>query len=97
MNFAELQKYIFISLISGNDSNHHREYSGDEIVETIHEEGTFQSYYNYSKIEKLINGTKFRLEWGSLIFENQLWKNPSLLAIGFCSKDGSSSFEKSFY
>jgi 2-polyprenyl-3-methyl-5-hydroxy-6-metoxy-1,4-benzoquinol methylase len=66
------KKYIFISLISGNDSNHHREYSGDEIVETIHEEGTFQSYYNYSRIEKLINGTKFRLEWGSLISEESI-------------------------
>jgi ubiquinone/menaquinone biosynthesis C-methylase UbiE len=66
------KKYIFISLISGNDSNHHREYSGDEIVQTIHEEGTVQSYYNYSRIEELIYETNFSLKWGCLISEESI-------------------------
>lgn len=66
------KKYIFISLISGNDSNHYREYAGDEIVQTLHEQGTVQSYYNYSRIEELIHGTNFSLKWGCLISEESI-------------------------
>jgi len=66
------KKYVFISLISGEDSSHYREYSGEEMVETSHEEGTIQSFFNYSKIENLVSNTGLSLKWGRLVSEESI-------------------------
>lgn len=47
---------FYCDLISGDDSFHAREYAGEEFVETQHEQGTVQSYFNFSKIKHLIKG-----------------------------------------
>ncbi|EIJ80525.1 methyltransferase type 11 [Bacillus methanolicus PB1] len=44
---------FYCDLISGDHSSKYREYCGEEIVTTEHEQGTVQSYFNFSKIEKL--------------------------------------------
>jgi ubiquinone/menaquinone biosynthesis C-methylase UbiE len=66
------KNYVFISLISGDDSSHYREFGGEEVVETEHEEGTIQSYFNYSKIEDLVAGTELSLKWGRLVSEESI-------------------------
>ena len=52
---------FYCDLVSGNDSDHAREYSGEVLVDAVHERGTIQSYFNYSKIEKLV-GDYFTIE-----------------------------------
>lgn len=46
---------FYCDLISGDDSDHAREYSGEERVTSDFEEGTIQSYYNYCKIGYLMD------------------------------------------
>lgn len=59
---AELHRVLkrgglfYCDLVSGDDSNHSREYCGEEIVKTGHESGTIQNYYNAQKINELIGG-----------------------------------------
>ena len=48
---------FYCDLISGDDSKHAREFSGEEIVTTAHEEGTIQLYFNLEKIRSMIDGT----------------------------------------
>lgn len=48
---------FYCDLVSGDSSSHYREYDGEEIVVANHEQGTIQSYFNYSKILKMINGS----------------------------------------
>ena len=72
------KKYFFFSLISGDNSEHFREYADEEIVQTDFEGGTVQSYFNMGKINKLIEGTSFSVKWCHLITEESLterWKN----------------------
>ena len=45
---------FYCDLISGDDSHHSREYSGEEIIKTLHEEGTIQTFYNFEKIKDLL-------------------------------------------
>lgn len=45
---------FYCDLISGDDSDHSREYSGEEVVKTSHEHGTVQSYFNLEKIQAMI-------------------------------------------
>lgn len=47
---------FYCDLISGDDSNHAREFSGEEIVSTQHEKGTIQLYFNLERIHSLIGG-----------------------------------------
>ena len=47
---------FYCDLISGDDSDHAREYYGEEIVKTEHEKGTIQSYFNFHKIQYLFEG-----------------------------------------
>ena len=47
---------FYCDLISGDDSAHSREYSGEEVVATSHEKGTIQSYFNLAKIHSMIDG-----------------------------------------
>jgi len=65
-------KLIFISFISGDDSEHYREYSGEEIVKAEHEKGTIQSWYNYKKINNLISNTSLKIKWARLVTEESL-------------------------
>ena len=45
---------FYCDLVSGDDSAHAREFAGEEFVATKHEEGTIQSYFNFTKITRLI-------------------------------------------
>jgi SAM-dependent methyltransferase len=65
-------KFAFLSLISGDDGTHYREYDGEETVDTQHEQGTIQSYYNWDKIHRLIEGTGFSVAWCRLITEESI-------------------------
>jgi len=47
---------VYCDLISGDDIKHPREYAGEEVVTTRHEQGTVQSYFNHSKILELFGG-----------------------------------------
>jgi SAM-dependent methyltransferase len=47
---------FYCDLISGDDSQHTREFSGEEIVNTAHEQGTVQLYFNLAKIQSMIQG-----------------------------------------
>jgi SAM-dependent methyltransferase len=44
---------FYCDLIAGDDSSHFREFAGEEIVSTRHEQGTVQSYFNFEKIQRL--------------------------------------------
>jgi SAM-dependent methyltransferase len=57
---------FYCDLVSGDDSHHSREFSGEEVVETQHEKGTIQTYYNYSKILELV-GTDFEILEANLV------------------------------
>ena len=65
-------KFIFISLISGDDDCHHREYSGEEVVMGQHENGTIQSYFNMTKINELISETGLLIKWCRLVTEESV-------------------------
>ncbi len=45
---------FYCDLISGDDSRHAREFSGEELVTTAHEQGTIQLYFNIEKIRAMI-------------------------------------------
>jgi ubiquinone/menaquinone biosynthesis C-methylase UbiE len=65
-------KLTFISFISGDDSEHYREYSGDEIVRTKHEKDTVQCWYNWTKINDLLSNTNYKIKWARLVTEESL-------------------------
>lgn len=65
------KRLIFVSLIS-DDSEHHREYAEEEVIQTEHEKGTIQSYFNMGKIHKLIANTDFKIRWCHLITEESV-------------------------
>jgi ubiquinone/menaquinone biosynthesis C-methylase UbiE len=44
---------FYCDLISGDDSKHSREFTGEEIIETVHENSTIQLYFNKHKIDLL--------------------------------------------
>ena len=64
--------FAFISLISGDDSEHYREYAGEEVVRTEHEKDTIQNYFNIQKIRDLISSTGFKIKWCRLITEESV-------------------------
>lgn len=47
---------FYCDLISGDDSQHAREFSGEETVTASHEQGTIQLYFNLGKVLSLIEG-----------------------------------------
>jgi SAM-dependent methyltransferase len=57
---------FYCDLISGDDSQHAREFSGEEVVRTSHEEGTVQLYFNLEKIQSMIHGV-FEIQECNLI------------------------------
>jgi len=46
---------FYCDLISGDDSLHFREYDEEEVVQTMHESGTVQAYFNFAKIRSLVD------------------------------------------
>lgn len=52
---------FYFDVISGCDYEHYREYDGEEIVNSKHEYGTIQSYFNWNKINLLIEN-KFKIK-----------------------------------
>ena len=46
--------YLYCSLISGDQTGYDPNYCGEEVVVTEHEKGTIQSYFNRTKIRRLI-------------------------------------------
>ena len=51
-----LMVFFYCDLVSGDDSQHAREFSGEEIIKTDHEKGTVQTYFNLEKIHLMIEG-----------------------------------------
>ncbi len=66
------KRYAFIGLLGGDDHAHFREYSGEEVVDSRHEFGTIQSYFNVEKIKQLIHNTKFSINWAHLITDESI-------------------------
>lgn len=62
----EVGGLFYCDLISGDDSRHAREFSGEEVVKTSHEQGTIQLYFNLSKTQSLLEGV-FEIEECNLI------------------------------
>ncbi|MBI3020093.1 MAG: class I SAM-dependent methyltransferase [Parcubacteria group bacterium] len=52
--------YMYIDLISGDESRYAREFNGEIIVKDKHERNTVQSFFNYEKIHILISGTRLK-------------------------------------
>lgn len=70
---------FYCDLISGDDSRHSREYSGQEIVTTKHEENTVQLYFNMQLINDLVAGA-FEIE------ECRLVRSENVLVGGYHSR-----------
>lgn len=47
--------YFYCDLISGDDSAHNKDFSGEEIVQTEHEKNTIQLYFNRNLIASLFS------------------------------------------
>lgn len=65
---------FYFDVISGDDNKRFREYSAEEIVETEHEKGTIQAYYNWGRILELA-GERFSIEEADLVQKQALIKN----------------------
>jgi hypothetical protein len=63
---------LFVDLISGDDSTHHREFAGETVVETAHERDTIQSYFNFERVRELFAGTRFEIRSARLMTEQSL-------------------------
>lgn len=70
---------FYCDLISGDDSRHAREFSGEELVTAAHEQGTIQLFFNLSKIESMIAGV-FAIE------ECHLIRRENILRGGYTSR-----------
>lgn len=70
---------FYCDLISGDDSTHAREFAGEQVVETVHEKDTIQSYFNFGRILELIAG-RFSL------VECRLLRSEDVLLGGFTSR-----------
>lgn len=70
---------FYCDLISGDDSVHSREFSGEEVVSAEHEQGTVQSYFNFEKIQELIRGA-------FSIVESRLIRVEDVLKGGFIAR-----------
>ena len=70
-----VKNYLYISLISGHNTEEGEKFSGDVLVKEAHEEGTIQSHYNTTKINELISETKFEIVFLSINVEKNLLNN----------------------
>ena len=73
----EIGGLFYCDLISGDDSRHAREFSGEELITTDHENGTVQHYFNFTEIERLIAGL-FMIEHCNLVDPKIYWTEPFL-------------------
>ena len=64
---------FYCDLISGNDSQHAREYSGEEVAEGQHETDTVQLYFNFELIKSLF-GSLFEIVECNLIRREDVFK-----------------------
>ncbi|MFT6989274.1 MAG: SAM-dependent methyltransferase [Paraglaciecola sp.] len=58
--------FLFISLISAECNHLNKNKAVDEVVESQHERGTVQSYYDMPRIDNLLEGSRFKQVWFSL-------------------------------
>lgn len=58
---------LYVDLISGDGGTHAREFCGEEEVQGSHERGTIQSYFNFTKIGRLFEGSSLHLRSCRLI------------------------------
>ncbi len=65
-------RYAFITLISGNDSTHYREFDGEEIGRSQHEQGTCQTFYNWTKVKELARDSGFIVHWAHIVEDESL-------------------------
>lgn len=70
---------VYCDLISGDDSRHAREFRGEEVVTTAHEQGTIQLYFNLEMIRLMIDNS-FE------IVECNLIRRENVLRGGFASR-----------
>jgi ubiquinone/menaquinone biosynthesis C-methylase UbiE len=66
------KKLVFLSFIAPNGLRHNEEFSGEEVVSSEHEQGTIQSYFTLSKIQALIEKTKFNIAWCHLVTDESI-------------------------
>jgi SAM-dependent methyltransferase len=67
---------FYCDLISGDDSLHGREFAEEEIVATTHERDTVQSYFNFAKLQRLIEGV-FQIVEATLVRRENLLEHAS--------------------
>ena len=65
-----VKNYLFITVIS--DPKDNSEHGKEIIVNSTHENGTVQSFFTLQKISQLVEGTRWKIKWISLINECQL-------------------------
>lgn len=70
---------FYCDLVSGDDDRHFREYTGEEIVQTMHEEGTVQMYFNFETIKKIVSA-HFEVKDATLI------KRENIIGRGYTSR-----------
>ncbi|NQT30406.1 MAG: class I SAM-dependent methyltransferase [Candidatus Saganbacteria bacterium] len=68
---------FYLDLVSGNDANHYREFQGEEIVNSMHEKGTVQLYFNFHGILTLFTDTNFSIKDIVLIKREKLQEQGS--------------------
>ncbi len=70
---------FYLDLVAGDDREHYPEFCGEELVETAHEQGTVQSYFNWGKVLELVGA-----EW--TIKEAFLIRKTSVVSPAFHSR-----------
>lgn len=70
---------FYCDLISGDDSQHAREFAGEEVVSTSHEKDTIQLYFNMTQILSIFDGI-FKIE------ECHLIRRENVLGGGYSSR-----------
>lgn len=65
---------FYLDLVSGDDSNHYPEFSGEETVTASFEKDTIQSYFNYGLIQDLV-GDLFEVRECTLIRHSSVISN----------------------
>lgn len=66
------KSWAFLTLTSGDNDSRFREFRGEEVVETEHENGTIQSYFNWEKVQELVKETSFSVKSANLITEESV-------------------------
>ena len=67
-----IDRVLYVDLISGDNDRFQREFDGEEIVSAEVEHGTVQSYFNWSKIQRLFVDTRFQIKTCRLMTEESV-------------------------